>query len=216
MQNLLKRAYHRCIQRNKYFQTNLNIWPSRIVEYYITELDIAFQMIRGLPFISTPINLWLLQLTRTSNIMKIAYLMIYDNLTLSMTSNTTVALPRAVAKVSSSGRALPREKLPMITANNAVTMSPAESSQAMIRVEPYLEGTRGGRGHYGSLDKVCSNEIHLPICQSISAEDDKIQGSNNQTGEKSLLHSLIPSTLQLLTIPASVIKSFPTNNLINF
>ena len=61
--------------------------------------------------------------------------------TLSMTSNTTVAEPRAVAKVSSSGKALPREKLPMITANKAVTISPAESSQAMIRVEPYLNST---------------------------------------------------------------------------
>ena len=33
-----------------------------------------------------------------------------------MTSKTTVAEPRAVLKVSNSGRALPREKLPIITA----------------------------------------------------------------------------------------------------
>lgn len=56
-----------------------------------------------------------------------------------MTSKTTVADPRAVANVSSSGKALPREKLPIITAKNTVTTSPAESSQSMILVEPYLQ-----------------------------------------------------------------------------
>lgn len=52
-------------------RANLNIWPSRVVEHYITELDIAFQVIRDFPFIRTPINFWILY-SNASNI-QLAY-----------------------------------------------------------------------------------------------------------------------------------------------
>ena len=80
-----------------------------------------------------------------------------------MISKTTVAEPRAVANVSSSGRALPREKLPKIMAKKTVTTSPADISQARIRVEPYLQG-RHQRSWYTITEQ---REVDLPEPKSI-------------------------------------------------
>lgn len=47
-----------------------------------------------------------------------------ETLTWSMTANTAVAEPMAEANASSSGKAFPREKLPMITLKNTYTTAP--------------------------------------------------------------------------------------------
>ena len=118
-------------------------------------------------------------------------------ITLSMTSNTTVAEPRAVANVSSSGSALPSEKLPMMMAKNTVTTSPADSSQARMRVEPYLEK----RPHYTAAP-LRPTSTDLPETKSICRENDQVEATYYKTGEETFLEAFVPRELKLVTISA--------------
>ena len=126
------------------------------------------------------------------------------------------AAPIAEANVSSSGRACPKENVPMSTTRNTVTMFPAIVSQLAISTEPYLrkgEGEGEGEG-FGDVRGVSvlkgRSSLGSPEGQCVTAEQNEEKQAHQDCHQQGLYDTNSTSSDQLLAV--SVHKVRPIQN----
>ena len=126
------------------------------------------------------------------------------------------AAPIAEANVSSSGRACPKENVPMSTTRNTVTMFPAMVSQLAINTEPYLrkgEGEGEGEG-FGDVRGVSvlkgRSSLGSPEGQCVTAEQNEEKQAYQDCHQQGLYDTNSTSSDQLLAV--SVHKVRPIQN----
>ena len=122
------------------------------------------------------------------------------------------AAPIAEANVSSSGRACPKENVPMSTTRNTVTMFPAIVSQLAISTEPYL---RKGEGEgFGDVRGVSvlkgRSSLGSPEGQCVTAEQNEEKQAHQDCHQQGLYDTNSTSSDQLLAV--SVHKVRPIQN----